>query len=239
MKRALTLLVILLVGAVVLALCGLTSFLSLMFGRELRRRDAMQADLARLSRLDGLTGLANRRRFDEALSQEWRRAGREARPLSLLMIDVDRFKLYNDRYGHQQGDQCLRGVAATIAGCLYRPGDLAARYGGEEIAVLLPATHASGAADLAESILKAVEAAGIVHAGNPPGDVVTVSIGVATMNPRLSDIMGGGEELVADADAALYAAKHAGRNRFVVAGGRIVPSEWIPNGDQVVLPLAG
>lgn len=212
--------------------------------RDITERKAAEDQIMALNRklvaqanTDGLTGLANRRRFDEALSQEWKRAGREAYPLSLLMIDVDRFKYYNDRYGHQQGDRCLRRIAAAIAECVHRPGDLIARYGGEELAVLLPATHASGAADLARRVRIAVENAGLAHEDSPPGKVVTVSIGVATMDPRLVDATGGGDELVAIADAALYEAKRDGRNRFVVAAAAFSTVGWVSDNDRTVSPI--
>ena len=177
---------------------------------------ALNRELAVLANTDGLTGLANRRRFDEALGQEWDRAARERKPLSLLMIDVDRFKLYNDQYGHQRGDQCLHAVAAAIAGLVHRPGDLAARYGGEEIALLLPSTSAAGAIELAAQLCRAIEAKAIAHEANMPGRVVTVSIGAATMSPT-TEHPAGARALIAAADAALYEAKRDGRNRAVAA----------------------
>lgn len=178
--------------------------------------------LARQAVTDPLTGLANRRRFDEALAGEWRRAGRTAAPLSLLFFDADRFKLYNDTYGHAQGDLCLIALARTIRTTAGRAGDLAARFGGEEFVLLLPETDLTGALALAERIRAAVEALAMPHTGNPPRDVVTVSIGVATAHP------GGvpapeAEDLVRRADAALYRAKSGGRNRVVAA---------LPNGVQ-------
>ena len=130
------------------------------------RLAAASRELARQASSDGLTGIANRRRLDETLDLEWRRASRDRRPLSLLMIDVDCFKAYNDRYGHQQGDHVLRAVAAAITRSVRRPGDLVARYGGEEFAVLLADTAASGTAGLAEKVRAAVEGLGIAHADN-------------------------------------------------------------------------
>lgn len=190
--------------------------------RDITERKLAEDEIAALNRelavqavTDGLTGLANRRRFDEGLAQEWRRAAREQNSLSLLMIDVDHFKLYNDRYGHQRGDECLRAVAAAIAGSARRAGDVAARYGGEEFAVLLPGADATAAAGPAEDLRAAIEAVGLQHSGNPANGIVTVSVGVATMTPVPE---AGGyrpEDLVAAADAALYEAKHAGRNRVV------------------------
>ncbi len=175
----------------------------------------LNRELARQANTDGLTGLANRRRFDEALDLEWRRGAREETPLSLLMIDVDRFKLYNDRHGHQGGDACLRAVAATMAQVARRPADLTARYGGEEFAILLPGVDAQGAAALAGRVAAAVRATGIAHEDNTPAGVVTVSIGVATAIPSLAMEAPGLAALVTGADAALYEAKRSGRNRVV------------------------
>lgn len=177
------------------------------------RAAALNAELAHLAHSDGLTGLANRRRFDEALDAEWRRAARDDGPISLLLIDVDRFKLFNDRYGHQGGDACLRAVAEAVRGITARPGDLSARYGGEEIAVVLPGTDAAGAAAVAERIRRAVEALALPHAGNPRcGGVVTVSLGCATSGPEAGRLTDAGA-LIAAADACLYEAKRTGRNR--------------------------
>ncbi len=178
---------------------------------------ALNRELSAQANTDALTGLANRRRFDEAIDVEWRRAAREENPLSLLMIDVDRFKSFNDRYGHQQGDRCLRSVASAIADCARRPGDVAARYGGEEIVVLLPCTSSDGAAELAWRVRAAVEVVRVEHRDNLPGGVVTVSIGVATLWPDAADTSRG-ESLLATADAALYEAKRGGRNQVVVSG---------------------
>lgn len=172
--------------------------------------------LARQAVTDPLTGLANRRRFDETLAGEWRRAARADLPLSLLFFDADRFKLYNDTYGHARGDLCLIALARTIRTTAGRAGDLAARFGGEEFVLLLPETDLTGAQALAERIRAAVEALAMPHAGNPPSDVVTVSIGVATAHPgRLP--AAAAEDLVQRADAALYRAKSGGRNRAVAA----------------------
>jgi diguanylate cyclase (GGDEF)-like protein len=132
-----------------------------------------------------------------------------------MMIDVDRFKFYNDCYGHQQGDQCLRDVATAVAGSARRPGDMAARYGGEEFVTLLPGASAADAARIAEDLRAAIEAIGREHAANPPDRVVTASIGVATMAPVPDAAGHRPEDLVAAADAALYRAKNAGRNQVV------------------------
>ncbi len=181
------------------------------------RLAAASRELARQASSDGLTGIANRRRLDETLDLEWRRASRDRRPLSLLMIDVDCFKAYNDRYGHQQGDHVLRAVAAAITRSVRRPGDLVARYGGEEFAVLLADTAASGTAGLAEKVRAAVEGLGIAHADNLSAACVTVSVGTATSHPGHQDIGVSQETLVAAADAALYGAKRAGRNRVLAS----------------------
>ena len=169
------------------------------------RRDLEQANthLQRLSMLDGLTGVPNRRRFDEALDVEWRRSIRSHAPLSLLMIDIDDFKPYNDAHGHQAGDEVLCRVGATLTESLQRAGDLVARYGGEEFAVLLPETDSAHARGLAEMLRERVAAAA----------PVTISIGVATIIP---DLCVTAFTLVSNADGALYEAKRAGRNRVMV-----------------------
>ncbi len=179
------------------------------------RVETLNRELAEQAYTDGLTGLANRRRFDEALDQEWRRAAREEVPLALLMIDVDRFKLYNDRYGHQRGDECLRAVAAAMAQVARRPADLTARYGGEEFVVLLPGVDEAGAGAIAARMLAAIRATGIEHAGNPPSGIVTASVGVASVLPRQGWAESSPAALVEQADAALYEAKRAGRDRAV------------------------
>lgn len=165
---------------------------------------------------DGLTGLANRRRFDERLSEEWARAYRDRSSLALLMIDVDHFKAYNDEYGHPAGDACLRVVAQVIAAEMKRPGDLAARYGGEEFAMLLPSTDAAGCARIGERIRKAIRAAGLVHTSNHASGYVTASLGGASCRPALERTAGVGT-LIEAADQALYAAKEAGRDRLMMS----------------------
>ena len=184
--------------------------------RDISVRKAVEDELAEANRRlkalagqDGLTGLANRRAFDEALAKEHRRAMREKKALSLVMIDVDRFKIFNDRYGHPAGDDCLRRVAAAIAETARRPGDVAARYGGEEFAVLLPDTDEAGAEVIAARILEAVFGLKIRHEANPKG-LVTISAGVASLGTV--DINGGPEALIQNADQALYGAKDSGRN---------------------------
>ncbi|HEY4231553.1 MAG TPA: diguanylate cyclase, partial [Thermoanaerobaculia bacterium] len=169
--------------------------------------------LQQLSEIDALTGIANRRRFEDTLAREWRRATRDQLPLSLVMIDIDYFKSYNDTYGHQLGDECLRRVATEIREAITRPGDLVARYGGEEFAAILPSTPAKGAFAVAELLRLRVERIATRHQTSPLG-VVTISVGVASMTPGESFAK---ETLVAAADGALYAAKRAGRNRVETA----------------------
>jgi diguanylate cyclase (GGDEF)-like protein len=170
--------------------------------------EKQNAALARLADTDGLTGLANRRHLDERMALELARAARERTPLSLIMIDVDFFKRYNDTYGHAAGDDCLRTVARVLAATVNRPADLAARFGGEEFAVLLPNTAQDGARGIAEAICDGVRAAGMPHVASDLG-FVTISAGVATAVPAPG---GDGRALVEAADAALYEAKEAGRN---------------------------
>lgn len=170
-----------------------------------------QSDLLRqMVFLDGLTGVANRRCFDERLDVEWRRAARNASPLALLMLDVDHFKRFNDCYGHQTGDECLRQVAAAIKGSLVRPGDVVARYGGEEFACVLPATDFEGALAVGAGIERAVRGLQIPHSQSDVSDVVTLSIGVSMGLPERD---GDPARLLALADAQLYRAKHSGRAR--------------------------
>ena len=167
--------------------------------------------LTRLSYVDALTGTMNRRAYDKSLDQEWRRAGRSGKPVSLVMIDVDFFKLYNDNYGHQAGDQCLTTIATTIRDMVRRPGDLVARYGGEEFAVILPETPTEGALQVAETIRTAVAALALAHKYSKVGKFVTVSLGVATAIPT-DDVKP--EVLTKMADDALYVAKRNGRNQI-------------------------
>lgn len=168
--------------------------------------------LNRLSNMDGLTGIANRRRFDEYLNMEWSRGYRNQTPLSLLMIDIDFFKGYNDEYGHQAGDDCLRQISHVLKEKVKRSTDLVARYGGEEFAVILPDTDEQGAFIVAEDIRKGIEALQIPHNQSQISKVVTVSAGGATVIP---DVILKPENLITFADQALYAAKQSGRNQVV------------------------
>ena len=165
--------------------------------------------LATLSSTDGLTGIANRRHFDEVLANEWQRAVRVRQPLALLMIDVDLFKNYNDHYGHQLGDDCLRKIAEMLLASSRRASDLAARYGGEEFVLIAVDTDIESARHLAEVVRTSIESLGKPHAGSPFGKV-TVSIGVAALIP---DNAQQPELLIQRADKALYLAKNQGRNR--------------------------
>lgn len=166
--------------------------------------------LTRLSYVDGLTGVSNRRFFDKALDQEWKRAARCKGIISLIMLDVDFFKKYNDTYGHLSGDDCLSEVASAIKGALKRPGDVLARIGGEEFGIVLPETPTEGAMHVAETVRKAVEGLQIEHHESLAAKVVTISIGVSTAIPTGSSRC---ESLFASADKALYASKDAGRNQ--------------------------
>ena len=201
------------------SLIGVVGFLGGYLVRQIGKREAAEHELERLVLVDGLTGLGNRFQFDAVLDREWRRAVRSGTSLGFLMIDADEFKAYNDRYGHQAGDNVLKRIAGCIAGALGRPADLAARYGGEEFAVFLPDTQAAGAFKVAEIIRRAVVALEIGHSGSPYG-TVTVSIGVGRMSPTGSTPP---SALVKAADSALYEAKSKGRNRTEPAAA-VVPT---------------
>jgi diguanylate cyclase (GGDEF)-like protein len=185
---------------------------------DLRRANE---DLLRLSSLDPLTGLANRRVFDQTLGRECARRKRTGSVVSLLILDVDYFKALNDSEGHQRGDEYLVLVGAELTRLARRQTDLAARYGGEEFAVILPETSAADAARIAESVRLAIVSLDLPHAGSPVAPILTVSVGVATATLQWP---GTSEELVAAADQALYAAKRSGRNRVEVAQRKAVPT---------------
>ncbi|WP_051391149.1 sensor domain-containing diguanylate cyclase [Paraburkholderia mimosarum] len=189
--------------------------LAVMFMRQLRRRRAIEAELRMQAGTDALTSLANRRAFESRADHEWARARRSGSPLSLALIDVDRFKLYNDHYGHLAGDDALAAVAQALGAHARRAADCAARYGGEEFVLLLPDTGEAQALALGEKVRAAIEALARPHAGSPNG-VVTVSVGVACTTQRA---FGGWRALTDAADAALYTAKRAGGNRVAA---------WLP-----------
>ncbi len=173
--------------------------------------EAANLELARLSMIDGLTGIPNRRRFDEFLELECKRARRNTLPLSLILIDVDHFKLYNDFYGHLKGDECLQAIARALSDVLHRPGDLMARYGGEEFAAILSETDGEGAVIIARKFQEQVENLRIPHEKSPIASVVTISLGITTcrfIEPVVP------ATLIEFADRALYQAKANGRNQF-------------------------
>ncbi len=172
---------------------------------------AANAQLALLSTTDGLTGIGNRRHFDERLVTEWQRGARQHIPLALLMVDIDHFKLYNDHYGHVAGDACLRQVAQALAGCVRRADELAARYGGEEFVLLLPGANLNDARAMAQRCMDEMERMALPHATSPTAQHLTLSIGIASQYP-----VPGADPftLVSAADAALYGAKKSGRNQF-------------------------
>lgn len=194
-----------------------------MLEKELRRRAIAETAAAMLARTDGLTKLANRRAFEEGLSSEWLRATRYGHPMSLIMIDVDQFKLFNDTYGHRAGDHALTAIAEVIAQATRRPGDLAGRYGGEEFAILLPDTDRRGATEVAAAIHEGVNRLRIEHTASDH-KIVTISAGVATAMLRPGTMAA---SLVDDADAALYRAKAQGRNAICL--GDIEPMGFVRN----------
>jgi diguanylate cyclase (GGDEF)-like protein len=182
-----------------------------------RELAAANRELESLSRQDGLTGIANRRYFDSYLLTEVKRASRERQPLSLILADVDHFKAFNDCYGHQAGDDCLRQVASTLKAVGRRPADLAARYGGEEFAIVLPATAMEGAVDVAKSLAGAIEAMAIPHVRSGVSPTISLSQGIASMIPAQDTTP---ESVIQFADQALYQAKQQGRNRYVVSAAK-------------------
>ena len=200
------------IGALVLGLCALTVLLAGFLNRELTRRSAAERKLTILATMDGLTGLANRRHFNEALVREWRGAMRNRTPVALLMIDADDFKTYNDSHGHQAGDKLLRTIAGSIAANLKRPADLGARYGGDEFVVLLPNTSLDDAAALADRLRQ--DFVSRCSADDTLKGHARLSIGVACLVPDSGEKS---RDLIAAADKALYQAKHLGRNRTELA----------------------
>ena len=173
---------------------------------------ASNKQLELLSTLDGLTGIANRRTFEKFLEREWKSSMRHTQPATAIMMDIDFFKLYNDTYGHQAGDDCLKKVARTIEKSLRRPGDLVARYGGEEFVAILSDTSQKGAFSLAEKVRASVEALKIPHQASPVNKFVTISLGVASRVPERGDAS---SILISEADQSLYKAKQEGRNRVM------------------------
>ncbi|MBA9071606.1 diguanylate cyclase (GGDEF)-like protein [Methylobacterium sp. RAS18] len=211
-------------GSVVICLCAVTALLTWLFGRELtqRRRSeeqtaALNLELKRLAATDALTGLSNRRRFDEVLAREWRRAVRTHQPLSLILLDADHFKGFNDRYGHQRGDEALKLIAHSIEAAIDSTHDIACRIGGEEFAVVLPNTDTAGAMVVADRIRKAISGWNVPHAASPHG-VLTVSLGLAEV-PQTAAAEPAA--LIAAADRGLYDAKARGRNQIRVETGPV------------------
>ena len=175
-----------------------------------RALETANQTLEKLANIDGLTGVANRRRFDSVLSQEWRRGAREQLSLGLLIFDVDYFKQFNDIYGHQAGDDCLVRIAKTLQSSVHRPADLVARYGGEEFVVLAPDTDKKGCQEIAEKLRRRIQNLNITHHGSRVANMVTISCGFASMIPTLQVSV---DHLISLADQALYAAKEGGRNQ--------------------------
>lgn len=171
--------------------------------------------LQRLSNMDGLTGLSNRRYFDEYIESQWKLAIREQTPISLLMIDVDDFKLYNDTYGHLAGDEILKSVAMVMRQHFLRPTDLTARFGGEEFAVILPTTPFAPIKSMGESLRRGIEELAIPHSSSTSGDYLTVSVGGSSMVPQITDSF---SSLIQVADEAMYEAKKSGKNKVVIFG---------------------
>jgi len=184
---------------------------------EMDRRALLADELARVNEslqrasvTDGLTGIPNRRYFDEVLEQSWRRCVRDRSPLSLCLTDIDFFKNYNDAFGHLRGDECLKRVAALLSSCFRRPGDLVARFGGDEFAIILPTTPGAGARAVADQALEEIRSRRIPHGESEVSEWVTLSLGIATMIPDVGTVK---EDLLDRADRALYEAKRLGRDR--------------------------
>lgn len=182
--------------------------------RDMTDHKNAQIALQQLATIDGLTSLANRRSFDEKMQIEWSRAQRQGEPLALILADVDYFKRYNDHYGHQGGDECLKGVSGVLLRQTFRAADMAARYGGEEFAIILPGTELDGALKVAERIRAEVEGLAKPHAASEVSPYVTLSLGVACITPKPNSQH---EKLISLADQGLYAAKGGGRNQVCVA----------------------
>ena len=196
---------------------------------RIRALEARNQLLARQSATDGLTGLPNRRSFDETLAVEWQRAARGSTPLSFLMIDIDHFKRYNDFYGHLAGDDCLRHVAGVLTQCVRRAGETAARYGGEEFVLLLPGSDMAHACDTAQKCIDLMQLECLPHADSPTASQVTVSIGVACLQPLATEEP---SSMINAADAAMYRAKREGRAHFSVAD----QADWQVTGEVTRTP---
>jgi diguanylate cyclase (GGDEF)-like protein len=213
------------IGLLMAVLCAISVVLALFLAREMQRRNAAETTLAILATTDGLTGLSNRRYFNEVITREWRRAMRERTQLALTMVDADLFKEYNDRHGHQAGDKLLQAIGTAMNQSISRGADVAVRYGGDEFAILLPATSAEGAARIAEQVRSRLTAIcdeqGIAHA--------RLSIGVASVVPMPEEDH---DCLVAAADQALYQAKELGRDRIKVAASRAPKPTPAPTSNQ-------
>jgi diguanylate cyclase (GGDEF)-like protein/PAS domain S-box-containing protein len=193
--------------------------------RDVTERKQMEERLAALAYTDGLTGLCNRRAFDEVLAREWKRTLQQGSQMSLILLDVDHFKQFNDAYGHQVGDDCLRAVANAVKNSVRPEIDTSARYGGEELAVILPSTDSVGAVTVAEAVRQAILRLEIVHSDNVEGrGTVSASFGVSTAIVRSGGTIKMPEGLLMSADHALYKAKHSGRNR-IASTILIAPSE--------------
>lgn len=200
---------------------SVNSLIGFMFDISERKRNEqqlieLQHELERLSFKDGLTGVGNRRHFETTLATEWNNAQREHKPLSLILLDIDFFKQYNDHYGHVAGDDCLRRIGALLEPSAARPRDLVARYGGEEFVLVLPGTDAAAAMHLAERCRASVADAAIAHARSAIAAVLTVSLGVGTVIPAQGDAS---RTFIEAVDRALYQAKQQGRNRVVASAG--------------------
>ncbi len=213
------------IGLSMALLCAMSLALALYLAREMRRRNEAETTLAVLARTDGLTGLANRRHFNEAIDCEWRRAQRERTPLALLMCDADGFKNYNDCHGHQAGDNLLQAVGAAMNQCVRRSSDVAARYGGDEFAILLPGVSADGAVRIAEQV-RELFAEACIQLGSA---LSSLSIGVASVIPKPGEDQA---SLVAAADEAVYRAKKLGRDRIEVAASRAHKLSLVEDAEQ-------
>jgi diguanylate cyclase (GGDEF)-like protein len=213
--------------ALPIALLWLTTLITLML--RTRKLEVSNRRLGYLANVDELTQVANRRYFDQYLRQEWQRALRDRRPISLVFCDVDYFKQFNDYYGHIAGDHCLEAVAQVLRSSIKRPGDLVARYGGEEFAIVLPNTELLGSSQLANGILINMRSRLIPHAASPISHYITLSFGIVSTIPTVD---GNLQKLIDEADQALYQAKREGRNRICA---RLVDTTDRPSSEEMSL----